>query len=172
MLVPAKAKRHQALRTMWLAMMQLELSERRLIIRELRTIFSADASGNEFSRAMTSDEVGELLAGGLVTIGAHTATHPMLSTLDAAACFQEVAESKTVCEALSGRPITTFAYPFGQFNAAARNAVKAADLASACTIRSGPANAQCDLLALPRVHVPDVGASKFEHVLHQATIAS
>ena len=38
---------------------------------------------------MTSEEVKTLVADGMVTIGSHTVTHPLLTELDAVACRRE-----------------------------------------------------------------------------------
>ena len=46
---------------------------------------------------MTEDELRDLAAAG-VELGAHTVTHPDLSTLDKAACLQEMAESRREIE--------------------------------------------------------------------------
>jgi hypothetical protein len=73
---------------------------------------------------------------------------------------------------LSDGPVTTFAYPFGEFDAAAREAVKAAGLTVACSTRSGPAHANSDLLSLPRVHVLNVDGDKFDRALHWMAVAS
>jgi peptidoglycan/xylan/chitin deacetylase (PgdA/CDA1 family) len=48
-----------------------------------------------------------------VEIGAHTVTHPILSTLTYEAAKHEVQESKAQMEQSSGLPIRAFAYPFG-----------------------------------------------------------
>ena len=91
------------------------------------------------NRAMTSSEVRALIADGRIAIGAHTVSHPVLVGLDAAACYREVAESKTACEALIGAPVITFAYPYGAFDTDAREAVRSAGLTVACSMRPGPA---------------------------------
>ena len=51
---------------------------------------------------MTGSEIRALVADGLVAIGAHTVTHPVLVGLGAAACHREISESKLACEALFG----------------------------------------------------------------------
>ena len=84
---------------------------------ELRSTFAARDYHASLGRAMTSDEVLALVTVGLVSIGAHTVTHPVLSGFSAAACWRESIESKLACEALIGAPVTAFAYPYGAFDA-------------------------------------------------------
>jgi len=49
-----------------------------------------------------------------ITFGAHTATHPILSRLQAGEVKAEVLESKRVIEQQLGVPVTAFAYPVGR----------------------------------------------------------
>lgn len=65
-------------------------------------------------RALTRDEVRELADGGLVTVGAHTVTHPVLSTLDRAGQSAEISGSRAQLEAIVGAPVTEFSFPFGR----------------------------------------------------------
>ena len=82
-----------------------------------------------------------------------------------AACQREIAESKLACETLIGTPVAGFAYPYGDFDAKVRDAVGTAGFAFACSVRHGPAIATSDTLALPRIHVPNVGGDEFERAL-------
>lgn len=59
------------------------------------------------------DHIRQLAVDELVTIGAHTLNHPVLSTLDETASFQEVKCSKEILEHQCGREVRHFAYPFG-----------------------------------------------------------
>jgi peptidoglycan/xylan/chitin deacetylase (PgdA/CDA1 family) len=50
---------------------------------------------------------------GLVDIGAHTTTHPVLSRLSLAKQWAEIKQSKDHLEEILGQPVTSFAYPHG-----------------------------------------------------------
>jgi peptidoglycan/xylan/chitin deacetylase (PgdA/CDA1 family) len=65
-------------------------------------------------RPMTSDELKRLTHSGLIDLGAHTVTHPMLSTLSAAKQSAELKQSRAVLESIIGRPVDTCAFPYGQ----------------------------------------------------------
>ncbi len=63
-----------------------------------------------------------------------------------------------------------FAYPYGDFDAGAREAVKDAGFAFACSVRRWPAMATQDIFALPRIYIPNVGGDAFEMALRSASI--
>jgi peptidoglycan/xylan/chitin deacetylase (PgdA/CDA1 family) len=67
---------------------------------------------------MDEDELRELAAAGW-ELGAHTMTHPDLSTLNYEACRYEIEQSKSALEAIVGGTVETFAYPFGRYGPAA-----------------------------------------------------
>lgn len=49
-----------------------------------------------------------------VTIGAHTVSHPILTSLDDDSARAEIADSKAELEAILGKPVRLFAYPNGK----------------------------------------------------------
>jgi peptidoglycan/xylan/chitin deacetylase (PgdA/CDA1 family) len=62
---------------------------------------------------MNWDDLNKLAAQPLVTIGAHTHTHPVLSALGDCDSFQEMLISKDILEKKLKRPVCHLAYPFG-----------------------------------------------------------
>ncbi|MEZ0395201.1 MAG: polysaccharide deacetylase family protein [Anaerolineales bacterium] len=114
--------------------------------------------------ALTWDEIRRLDADPLVTIGAHTINHRVLSRLDEAEARAEIAGAKHILETRLGHPVTHFAYPFGsRREAGQREARLAAECGfeTALTTRYGNlfhAHAAAPL-ALPRYdmgHFPDL----------------
>ena len=168
--LPSK-KREAALNTIWEILRNIEDEERRHTMAELRSKIEVQNYRASPSRAMTSEEVRALVKDGLVTIGAHTVTHPVLSALEIGACHREIKESKLVCEALIGSAVQAFAYPYGRFDPKSRAAVEAAGFAFACSIRHGPAFAKSDIFALPRIHVSNMHGDAFELALRSASAA-
>ncbi len=84
------------------------------------------------ARMMTADELRELRAAG-IELGAHTVSHPDLSTLSRAACLDEMAASRAALEELTGEPVRTFAYPFCRYGAEAVAAAAEAGFEAAVT---------------------------------------
>jgi peptidoglycan/xylan/chitin deacetylase (PgdA/CDA1 family) len=162
--------RQVALLSLWQALRALEDEERRQIMVKLRSMLNFTGRDYRASagRAMTSDEVRALLTDDLVTIGAHTVTHPVLSKLQPVACHREITGSKLTCEALIGGPVSSFSYPYGDYDAKVRETVKTAGFACAVSVRRAPTVATSDVLALPRIHVPNQGGDEFEQTLRFA----
>lgn len=110
------------------------------------------------AECMGWDELAELAADPLCTIGAHTMTHPRLATLPETAARVEMAQSRAVLEERLGRVVRHFAYPVGDpTSAGPREFALARELGftSAVTTRPGmlfPEHAGA-LTALPRVSV-------------------
>jgi len=161
----ASLARRRALTAIWQTLRRLNYEARESIMTELRSKFTVRDNRVNRGRAMTREEVRSLAADGLVAIGAHTVTHPMLSTLGADACRREIADSKDACGAIIGTPVTSFAYPYGDFDEKAREAVQLAGFSIACSVLHGPAVATSDLFALPRIHVDDWNGDEFESAL-------
>jgi peptidoglycan/xylan/chitin deacetylase (PgdA/CDA1 family) len=93
-----------------------------------------DAEFGNPAPLLSWDELSALADLGL-EIGAHTISHPHLTWLtDEEEIRREVRDSRLVLEDKFGRPVTTFAYPYGDHNEVVREAVKAAGYTLAVTI--------------------------------------
>lgn len=81
----------------------------------------ADALGKTFgssdsSNKVMSSEQLRSLPEQLVTIGAHTSTHPMLTHLGESDARREITISRTRLEEVLRRPVMLFSFPFGDYN--------------------------------------------------------
>ncbi len=159
--------RQAALTPIWEAMRRLNEDERRRAMAEIRSVLTDRVCNVDRGRAMTRDEVGALVSDGLITIGAHTATHPLLTALGYDACQAEIAQSKAACEDLVGAEVAGFAYPYGGFDDEARKAVLATGFSFACSTREEPATPSSDFLALPRIQICDWNGDAFQRALHR-----
>lgn len=64
---------------------------------------------------LTRDQVREMADSGFVEIAAHTMNHVDLSKSSDRTAYYEIAGSKSELEGIIGKPVTTFAYPYGFF---------------------------------------------------------
>lgn len=105
---------------------------------------------------MTWNMIREMSDSGLVEIGAHTVTHPMLRKKSEEAATFEIGASRDIIESRLGRPVRHFAYPFGDRESVGRREfaiVESLGFASAVTTRKGtvqPEHAR-NLYAIPRI---------------------
>jgi peptidoglycan/xylan/chitin deacetylase (PgdA/CDA1 family) len=90
---------------------------------------------------------------GVVTIGSHTLTHPILPTLTEAEAEREIAESRRILEARLQRPVETFAYPNGNISAPVLDCVRKTYRAAVSTDK-GQVAPGADPHMLPRINVP------------------
>ncbi len=131
-------------------------AELREVVRNLAAFYHVDIAAFCSELCMSWRELAELATDPLVTIGAHTVTHPMLAKLTKDNVRSEMDLSRSVIEAaLAVRP-QHLSYPFGdRTSAGAREFEIAAELGfkTAVTTRPGvlfPEHAQ-RLMALPRI---------------------
>lgn len=115
-------------------------------------------------RPLSRDELKGLAAGGLVEIGSHTVTHPVLSGLPEACQIDEVVRSKMFLEGVIDRPVTSFAYPYGKrsdYNDQTITALRQAGYRRACANFPEPAQRESDPWQLPRYLVRDWDGEEF-----------
>jgi len=89
-----------------------------------------------------------------IEIGAHTISHPILTSLEDAAALDEIRGSKEALEAILDKPVRLFAYPNGKagkdFDARHVSMVRQAGFDAAFTTAVGAITASQDRFQLPR----------------------
>lgn len=113
---------------------------------------------------MCEEEIRELRKSGIL-IGAHTQTHPILTSLDDAESGREIGGSKSDIEAVLGETVTSFAYPNGRYgrdyNERHALIVKEAGFEFAVSTNHGIVKKKDSLYELPRFTPWDMNISKF-----------
>jgi peptidoglycan/xylan/chitin deacetylase (PgdA/CDA1 family) len=117
-----------------------------------RTAWWADDSALAGRPLLTATQLARLTEASC-DIGAHTRTHPSLAQIPVALQQQEIAGSRADLSVLTGRAISAFAYPFGDYAPATLDYVKRAGFAAACCSRSGAVDPASPMYELPRVEV-------------------
>ena len=120
---------------------------------------------------LTPAHLREMAAAGM-TIGSHSATHPILTSLDQDTAEQELLDSKRELESMIERPVDHFAFPNGpgvaNFSAAAARLVSACGYRSACTSFRGMLKSGSELFAIPRLNIGgDVNRAEFAFKLEE-----
>ncbi len=103
--------------------------------------------------SLTTDEVRRLAAEQLCTIGAHTVSHPRLSTITADAQRLEIETSVHRLEAITGLPIRHFSYPHGNYNDKTVEILESLGLKTSVTTNGRTVRNDCKPLELDRINV-------------------
>jgi peptidoglycan/xylan/chitin deacetylase (PgdA/CDA1 family) len=102
---------------------------------------------------MTQHELIELARAGM-TIGGHTASHPILARQSESEALADIVKGKGRLEEILGSPVTMFAYPNGRpdedFRREHVGLVRQAGYQAAFTTAPGAADRDGDLLQIPR----------------------
>jgi len=103
---------------------------------------------------MLTQEMVRSLAQQGMDVGGHTITHPILTKLDNQSARDEIFGCKEQLEAITGKPVTLFAYPNGKvgmdFDERHVQMAKDAGYSAAFTTSMGAVNGQTDLYQIPR----------------------
>jgi peptidoglycan/xylan/chitin deacetylase (PgdA/CDA1 family) len=164
---PAPGPRQSAYLAIYEKLVKLPDSEREQALEQLRTRATPYTDRRQH-RCLTEDELRELAAGDLVEIGAHTLTHPVLAQLPPDRQQDEIGGSKRRLEALTGKNISSFAYPYGKKNHYTRETVKTVrtnGFACACSNFGGLVTRSTSRFALPRFQPMDWDGDQFADVL-------
>ena len=111
---------------------------------------------------LTTQQLRELAADPLVTIGSHGITHAILKGMPAEEQLREFVESKRILQEITGKEVRVFAYSHGQYNQTTLNLMKKHKLYEAAFAAGG---GQTNLLSamhhyrLPRVNLTDQNTS-------------
>ncbi|MBF0236263.1 MAG: polysaccharide deacetylase family protein [SAR324 cluster bacterium] len=88
-----------------------------------------------------------------VTFGAHTLTHPVLTSIDDSLAWNEIEGSRNDLEAKLGVPVKHFAYPKGWFNAIHEQMLQRAGFMSGMSVAPGGNTTASDKWALRRTEI-------------------
>jgi peptidoglycan/xylan/chitin deacetylase (PgdA/CDA1 family) len=165
--------RHRCYREIHQLMRSLEPEERQNILSQLFLWSDCTDIYRTERRIMSSEELRKISKSGLIEIGAHTISHPMLAKQSFPLQQQEIFGSKKQLEKILGNEINSFAYPYGGPDAIDLHTisyVKGAGYCRACDNVSGTINSKSDPFALPRFLIRDWDSKMFYQQLKNAFI--
>lgn len=150
--------RERIYRALYDLLLTLHWDERRKIVDHLFDWAGLSPVGRPTHQPVTVSDVSMLAQHTLIEVGAHTVTHPVLSTLPASVQLEEILQSRVQLEALLGHSVKSFAYPYGgheHYTPGTRALVREAGFVQACSNFPGLAARSTDCLQLPRMQVRD-----------------
>lgn len=145
----------------------ISCEERQRILNELTDLLEPQAVPQARSH-LSSSELLSLVQGGLIDIGAHTVSHPVLSTLPEHEQQQEIQESKRKLEDILHSTVDSFSYPFGQpidYTQKTVSIVKESGFSCACSTFSHYVQPKANCYDLPRWTVRNCRGGDFERQL-------
>jgi peptidoglycan/xylan/chitin deacetylase (PgdA/CDA1 family) len=160
---PATARQRAYLELMRL-LHPLPPGEREGALDALRAWAGVSADGRASHRPLTPEETRALAAAPGIELGGHTVTHARLSSLDPAAQRAEIQDGKARLEAIAGRRLRTFSYPYGYRESYGEDTirlVREAGFENACSNFVGIARHGTDPFQLPRLVVRDWDGGTF-----------
>jgi peptidoglycan/xylan/chitin deacetylase (PgdA/CDA1 family) len=165
--------RYSAYRWLSRALRLSDAKQRQEAMRRLEA-WAGDLVRSTVSEVAPRLDAGELIRladSPMITIGSHTMTHPVLASLSASEQFEEIDSARLQLQAITGRPVTTFSYPFGtgrDFSATTLRALRKAGVTLGCANQPGLVTASSGPYRLPRFLVRDCDGEAFEALLASA----
>lgn len=146
------------------------------IASQLDTIDEREAAIDEVQNAfgitdmpsvpvMSREDIGTLVEGGLITVGAHTTSHPMLSSLKRSEQRAEMQESRQFLEELVGQDVPRLAYPFGDFDSRSEDIARELGFAYAVSTQPGTVKYAGNLFRLARYDMRNWTGPQFRRKL-------
>jgi peptidoglycan/xylan/chitin deacetylase (PgdA/CDA1 family) len=163
--------RHELYRSLCELLRPLSHAERRPLLDQLSAAAGTDHAARPTHRILSRQQVRDLAASGLVSVGAHTVTHPQLSALPPDRQRQEMHLSRQHLESVLDQPVTTFAYPYGSlldYGADTVAAVRQTGFAAACSNFAEDITRRTDPFQLPRAIIRDCDGDTFVRQLSDA----
>ncbi len=159
----APTPRQAAYRSLHQALRPLATSSRKAILDSLRAWSGAGKASRPTHRRLGSAEIVRLAEAG-IEVGGHTLTHPVLSALPVEQQQTEISLGKRRLEGILGRPVRSFAYPYGarkDYTVETVEIVRQAGFVCACANYPGMAQIDTDVFQLPRILVRDWDGDEF-----------
>jgi len=162
---PVARREPNAIHALGRTIESLPADERDAVADELHRL-----AGASTGRRLDGQGMAALVEAGF-ELGFHTARHYLLTTLDDVRLDRELTDGREVLSEISGKPITTMAYPHGKADARVAEAVRAAGFEVAFTGGSKRVDRTTEALLAPRTEVKNTPIEQFERRLHDLATA-
>jgi len=164
----APTVRHAVYRDLCKELRPLSDGARSAVLEQLRVWSGAEPGARQTHQCLSISQVKNLASEGLIEVGAHSVSHPVLSTLSINDQRAEICGSRDRLSTWIARPIGVFAYPYGtkgDYTSATAAIVREAGFSLACANFTDVVMKREDLFQLPRVIVRDWDQDRFADAL-------
>ncbi|MCF6158760.1 MAG: polysaccharide deacetylase family protein [wastewater metagenome] len=162
--------RHSLYRSLYHQLHPLPEKEQQSVLNELLIWAGAEPVSRHTYRPLSYHEVHALVQGGIIEVGAHTVTHPILSVLSSDNQQDEIRQSKNDIERVLGCSPVSFAYPYGRecdYTAGTSGIVREAGFHCACSNFFSVVRQDTDYFQLPRIQMKDWSGKEFSRHLSE-----
>lgn len=147
--------------SVWRYLRDLEDEPRDSALCRIEAWSGTDPGPRPTHRILSRKELRELAEVPGMTIGAHSVSHAALSICEPEKQELEMRGSKAELERLLQRPVTLFAYPFGDFGAETQDLVRQTGFEGACTADPDVVWSGTDPYGVPRLAAVDQNSIAF-----------
>jgi peptidoglycan/xylan/chitin deacetylase (PgdA/CDA1 family) len=158
------SSRHSLYRSLWQLLQLMREDDQQATLDTLRT-WAAYKATQSTHCPLSQHELFMLSQARLVEIGAHTVTHPLLSTRSASEQWQEIHGSITWLAEIVAKPVAHFSYPYGNFGHDTLAIVQEVGLKCACSVSASEVQLPAGRFQVPRVQVFDCDGEEFDRRL-------
>jgi peptidoglycan/xylan/chitin deacetylase (PgdA/CDA1 family) len=161
-------ERNKARRSIHLHLRSMNFYARQQVLDDLAEQVGKARETRNAHRSITKEDLRQLSLSKLITIGAHTVTHPILSSLPYEKQYKEFQESRLSIEGIINKSVEYCSYPYGSnedFNNNSLKAVRKCDFRGACTTIHRIVDRSTDPIKLPRCGVDDWDGKYFNQRL-------
>jgi peptidoglycan/xylan/chitin deacetylase (PgdA/CDA1 family) len=152
---------------LWQRIKPLPYQQQNIILHDIKAWAGAQEHSAPQGQTMEIREMQMLSQNPLFSIGAHSVHHAMLAAQNASDQAFEVKESKRQIESWLRKPVTGFAYPYGNYNEVTQTILKEAGFEYAVSTESKLVTAEDDRFALPRIQVKNWSVYEFAAKINQ-----
>jgi peptidoglycan/xylan/chitin deacetylase (PgdA/CDA1 family) len=161
---PPSARAHLYL-ALWEQLKPLAFEEIQKVLRQLEQWAGLTGQLPVEMSPLKEEELRLLVGHPLFSLGMHTVTHPALSKHAKEVQANEISENKSYLERCIGRPVTTLAYPYGDYNEETLAVAQELNVAGAFTTAERPVLPKTPIHKLGRFQVKNWDRTTFDGIL-------
>lgn len=159
--LPIPNKRVELYYKIWEQLKPLSIADRDDIIEKLKAWAGKSYTDPGLAGVMNFGQLDNLSKSTLFTIGAHTVNHPALAPQTSEEQIFEIQQSKKMLEGWLNKEVSSFAYPYGNYDSVTLSLIKESGLHNAVTTAEEPALRSSGVFELPRYQVKNWNGEEF-----------
>lgn len=150
---------------LWQHMKPLAAPAQQLVLQQLRAWASLPNTARPAYQSVSVNQLRELSAHPLFTIGAHTVTHPALASYPAAVQEHELAAGQQALRETIDQPVELLAYPYGNYSNETASIAAQLGFKAAFTTDARLVTARIEAHKIGRFQVNDWDGNEFKRRL-------